>query len=721
MTNPNPHNAPLQGPRESLRAELLGLLEVLCEGRLSPAGRDRIEQLVLGDRAALALYLEYIDLHGLLHWDTAHWDGETTTEPAPEAVPEATPAAAIVDPTESRRSPAWPRIAALACGITLLVGAVWAWQANIGPNQPVVDADPVAPPDGDRRNGTPDTRPPRTDFRPIVVRGHDDGTQPSRPGGTTDGPAVAQRGSHDDRGPVAPSSTQEIVAFVNREVRAGWNAAGVTPSPRADDAEWVRRVHLDLVGHIPPPFVVEEFLASDDPHKRTKLVDRLLDDAEYVQHFATVWTNLLVGRAPERDVHRESLHRFLRRTFAENRPWSDTLAELIAAEGTPEENGASGFLLAHLNNEAVPATAVTARLFLCRQVQCTQCHKHPFTDADQDEFWQLNSFFKQTQTVSTTVRDRRTGAAVQTEALVSRPVGGPTLYEDRRGVMRAAFPEFAGVTVDADGNVNRRDVLAKLMTRGERPQAARAMVNRMWSHFFGYAFTNPVDDMGPHNPPTHPALLDGLADEFVRSGYDVKQLVRWITTSEAYQLSSRVPDDGSTDEPEAGGVALFSRMYVRPMTVEQLYDSLIVATSADRARGGSWDDLAGRRREWLDQFVMAYDTEENDETTVFSGTIPQALLRMNGELVAQAVSPEGDTYFSDVVRSRAPAPEMVRRLCLAALSREPSREELAAAQKLIRSRLAEPGGTPDEYPPTVEALQDVFWAFLNSTEFMLVH
>jgi hypothetical protein len=441
-------------------------------------------------------------------------------------------------------------------------------------------------------------------------------------------------------------------------------------------------------------------------------VDRLLDEPDFVRHFATVWTNLLVGRSTEREVHREALHRFLRHSFAANRPWSEVVRELVAAEGTPQENGASGFLLAHLNNEAVPATAITARLFLCTQVQCTQCHSHPWNDADQSQFWELNSFFKQTETVRRHVRDRLTGETVPTEALVSRPVGGPTFFENRQGVMQAAFPKFAGVSVEPDADLNRREVLAKLMTTGEKPQVAFAMVNRTWAHFFGRGFTNPVDDMGPHNPPTHPALLDRLAEEFVSSGYDVKQLVRWICNSEAYQLVS---------ESAAGAVDVhpseFSRMPVRAMTAEQVYDSLLVATRADLTAGGSWEDVIRQRQEWLQQFVVAFETEENDEQTHFSGTVPQALLLMNSELVDRALSVRNGTFFHEVLASGGSDVEKVQRLCLAALSREPLPRELAAARRLIRARVAQ---SPNRQAATAEALQDVFWAFLNSSEFVSV-
>ncbi len=341
--------------------------------------------------------------------------------------------------------------------------------------------------------------------------------------------------------------------------------------------------------------MVEDFLKDTRENKRAIIVSELLDDPAYVRHFATVWTNLLVGRSTQRKVDRFAVHHFLRESFARNRPWSEVVYNLVSAEGPAEENGASGFLLAHLNNQAVPATAITARLFLCRQVQCTQCHKHPWNESEQSEFWELNSFFQQTD-----IERRRVelpgGESRMTRALVSKPEGGPTFYEDLHGVMHTAYPRFAGVKVSPQPNVNRRRELAELMTTGERAQLAKAMVNRTWAHFFGYGFTRPVDDMGPHNSPSHPDLLDRLADEFIQSGYDVKQLIRWICLSDPYQRTSRFSRGNGRDDPSIGETPLFSRMYVRSMTAEQLYDSLLVATKAQMAAGSSWEDIQKQRQ-----------------------------------------------------------------------------------------------------------------------------
>ena len=170
------------------------------------------------------------------------------------------------------------------------------------------------------------------------------------------------------------------------------------------------------------------------------------------------------------------------------------------------------------------------------------------------------------------------------------------------------------------------------MISGEKPLVATAKVNRMWGHFFGYGFTRPIDDIGPHNAPSHPELLEFMSEKFVKSGYDVKKLIRWITYSDAYQLTSKTSDKNEIDNPSAGETPLFSHMYLKSMQAEQLYDSLIVATNAHQSGRSDWAKAEGQRQQWMDQFVVAFGTDENDESTTFNGTIPQALMLMNGAL-----------------------------------------------------------------------------------------
>jgi len=509
-------------------------------------------------------------------------------------------------------------------------------------------------------------------------------------------------------------SAREIVDFTNTQVRQGWTDNEIKPSSIASDTEWIRRVHLDLVGAIPSLEAVEAFLKDRDPAKRTKLIDNLLDDPGYVRNWTTIWSNLLIGRRTPRRVSRGGMRKFLREAFARNRPWDKVVYDLVSAEGHFERNGAVNYLLAQMTmrDDGVQATAKTTRLFMGIQVQCTQCHNHPFNDWQQNQFWEFNNFFRQARRVDHRKYDPKSGRMVDDYSeLVFTDFNEKVFFEQRAGTLQMVEPRFFEIRVNAKPSTDLRKELAKLMVAGDNPLISKAMVNRTWGHFFGYGFTKPLDDMGPHNPSTHPELLERLSREFVKAGYDVKQLVRWICNSEPYHLTSRLGRDNSVDNPGAGESPLFSHMYVKGMEAEQLYDSLIVATGAHKAGGSGWEESERQRQTWLRQFVIAFGTDENDEATTFNGTIPQALMMMNGELVAKATSSERGSFLNTVLSGAASDAARVRRLFLSTLTREPSRRELAAVQQLLKDNRDDP----------ISAYQDLYWALLNSNEFISNH
>ncbi len=676
-------------------SELRRLLEKLCEERLDKDGLTRLEAIVLADHEARRYYRNYLQLHGSLHWDAAVNNAsdsaltlprifaasrlEETSEPTLPAEREP------VSPPSRRRL--WSSVAA-AAAVLLVVGlSVFLTRNRDDGTVEIVEKDPPERIVEERPDPVP--RPPAPPLELDIDRRVAVDDPPTRPDPEVS-PDAPEEGSTDE----------VIVAFIDRQLEAGYAGAEVEPSPRADDAEWVRRVYLDLAGHIPPPAAVEEFLADERPHARQRLVQKLLDEPAYPRHFASLWSNLLVGRRPPDDVDRDALQAYLREAFARNRPWSDVVTEIVAAEGAVDENGAANFLVAHVNAEAVPATAITAKLFLGVQVQCTQCHPHPFNDWKQDQFWELNAFFKQTELVE---RGGRT-------QLVSTNEGGPTFYDTRQGLKMVAYPRFEGRAVDPAAGTNRRLALAELLVEGDRPQLADAIVNRVWAHFLGRGFTTPVDDMGPHNPPTHPALLARLSREFVKSGYDLRRLVTWVTSSSAYQRTSRIGEGNEVDRPEIGEPPVFSRVYVRPMTPEQVYDSLVVATRGDAI---DWDRTLTERDRWIQAFVTPNETDENDETLTLDGTIPQALALMNGELTSEGISLASGTELARIVAKRGSAVEKIRRAFVATLSREPTDREIAA----LRPRFRAGRGRTAE----AESLRDLYWALLNSSEFALVH
>ncbi|MBS0208845.1 MAG: DUF1549 domain-containing protein [Planctomycetes bacterium] len=530
---------------------------------------------------------------------------------------------------------------------------------------------------------------------------------------------------------------QDIVAFIDAQIRKGWTEAGYAPAPKATDAEWCRRVFLDVIGRVPTVIELNKFL-GEGAQKKQKLLDRLLDSEEYQQEYAnywaTWWSNLLVGRPPARRVNgelvnRDGMHKFLRDSYLRGKPYDRMVYELVSAEGntSPNEkdfNGASNFIASMLKRDdpmSTQATAKTAKLFLGLQVQCTQCHNHPFNDWKQDQFWSMNAFFRQTKAEATT----RMGRDIEGAELRSVDFRGEgntqqeaeIYYELRNGTMAVAYPKFVdGTKIDPDGSVskvNRRAELGKLIVKSE--YFGRAIANRMWGHFLGYGFTKPVDDMGPHNQSSHPELLERLGKEFSAQGHDLKKLVRWITMSEAYSLSSKITPRNKKDDPAMGEKPKFSRFYLRQMSPEQLYDSLhaitrVSAQDLEQIRGGKVDERQREKREWISQFTVNIANDEGEDLTTFNGTIPQALVMMNGPLTNDIISVDKpDALLPRLVNSGMKGTDLVDFLYLSTVSRKPTSADWAVISGVLGSR------------PNLSAYQDVWWALINSNEFIISH
>jgi hypothetical protein len=520
------------------------------------------------------------------------------------------------------------------------------------------------------------------------------------------------------------------VETINRHVRAMWGDYGLKPSPAATDGEWCRRVHLDIIGRIPTVEELEEFLADRSPDKKGKLVHRLLHDERYTEEYArnwtTIWTNVLIGRSGGQGdgslASREGMQKYLRDSFARELPYDRMVQDLLTATGTtvPGQEGFHGavnFLIDKVNDEnATLATAASARIFLGLQVQCTQCHNHPFNDWKQQKFWEMNAFFRQVRALRRFQPGTRNIAFAE---LIDQDFAGEggnpreaeIFYELRNAQLEVAYPVFVdGQAISRTGyvsEVNRRAELGKLVLQSE--YLDQAVVNRYWAHFLGYGFTKPIDDLGPHNAPSHPELLNFLGSSLREHSYDLKALIRWITLSEAYGLSSRIGEGNKTDDPALGELPKFSRFYMRQMRAEELYESLVAATAAHEGRR-SYEEQERLKRDWLDQFVRAFGNDEGEEATTFNGTIPQALMMFNGDLVREATSLNSGSFLSRLVENQKLTPEKkVHHLFQAALARRATRDELTMASKLLMARGGDLGA----------ALQDVWWAVLNSNEFIL--
>ena len=520
------------------------------------------------------------------------------------------------------------------------------------------------------------------------------------------------------------------VKRINQEIRQVIADNQLSPSPPATDGEWCRRVYLDVLGRVPDVKELREFQASKEADKKAKLVTKLLysedHTEEYARNWTSIWTTILIGRNGGLEnrtlISREGMQKYLRDSFARNKPYDRMVYELVTATGSTapgaeDYNGATNFLVMKLDESAAQATAMTAKIFLGLQVQCTQCHNHPFNEWKQQKFWEFNAFFRQTRALREFVPGSRDVASAQ---LVNQDFAGENnnpedamlFYELRNGLLQSAYPVFVdGTEISKSGYLSdsdRRTELGKLIVKSTFMD--KTIANRMWQHFLGYGFTKPIDDLGPHNAPSHPALLDYLGEEFRNNSFNLKELIRWITLSEAYSLSSKVTNQNKADDPLLGESPKFSHFYMRQMRAEELYESLLVATQAHKTRG-SYEEQEKLKAEWMRQFVIAFGTDEGDETTTFNGTIPQALMMFNGDLIKKATNIEKGSFLATIAGSNMKPADKIEYLFEAALARRPTNDELSIANKLLVAR----GGD------TAGALQDIFWAVLNSNEFILQH
>ena len=463
----------------------------------------------------------------------------------------------------------------------------------------------------------------------------------------------------------------------------------------ADDPEFLRRVYLDLSGVIPPAGKVAAFLEDKDPAKRSKVIDALLAGPRYGLHQADRWESLLMIRdSTNRRLKGEPLYRWLTDRFNKNQPWDRLVADLLTAKGTQDEDGAATFFIALRTPDKL--TDQTTRLFLGVQLQCAQCHDHPFDRWKRADYWSMAAFFSKVRAggkkvglakngVETVNEEGKGKKAPPVESELDLP---PKFLGGERPTLKATEPY--------------RPALAAWMTSAENPFFARAIVNRTWSDFFGRGLVNPVDNISETAPVSHPELFDGLARQFVAGGFDLKGLIRGICNSRAYQRPSNPPGVSAPSEPT------YARMAVRPMTPEQLFDSLAAVRGTmneDREpvrKGGKKAPPTATRP----RFVDFFDVPDGAEPTDYTVGIPQVLQLMNSPQLNREAEIVGE-----LARANLPPPRAVERLYLASLSRRPTEAEIARLTAFLRE-----GGRSSR-----EAYADILWALLNSSEFTLNH
>lgn len=493
--------------------------------------------------------------------------------------------------------------------------------------------------------------------------------------------------AHGKASPRLAPDPAALAARIDRHLAEGWSKANVTPSPTINDAGFVRRAYLDLVGRIPTAAEARVFIEDSSTGKRTTLVRRLVGTGAHARHAAAFWRQTWVPQSETGGYSRlaEEIEDWLAGRLRDNIPYDDLATELLTPPEQTDRTGPWRFFFAASEYLPENLAASTTRAFLGVNLDCAQCHDHPFANWTREQFWQTAAFFA------------TPGSEAEAPSLVltipnTKRTATPLFLSDEE-------PQWPDHLTPSTGPL----ALAAWVTAKDNPYFARNAVNRVWAEFFGTGLVEPLDDLSAQNPASHPELLVELARAFAESDFDLEYLTAAIALTHAYQLASAdLPGEQPTDP------RLFARMPVRGLTGIQLYDSLRVASWYPPERADLEPaDAARERREFAGRFRI-------DRPAQAERSVTQSLTLINGTFAADLSDPErSPTLVAAIDAPFLDEEGQVETLFFAALGRPPSADELALLSQHVKS-----GGSHGD---PKKALADVFWALLNSSEFNTNH
>jgi Protein of unknown function (DUF1549)/Protein of unknown function (DUF1553) len=488
-----------------------------------------------------------------------------------------------------------------------------------------------------------------------------------------------------------------VVRRIDELVGAKIKAAGMEPAGRAGDEEFVRRVYLDLTGAIPRVAEARAFLADERPDKRAKLIDALLDSPAHATHLANTWRNIMLpgGLNLEQINNLVGVQNWLRQRFVDNVRFDNLVSELLVAS----DGGEVGPALYYTSLDVAPEKLAgsTARIFLGVQIECAQCHDHPFDHWKQRDFWGYAAFFARLR------QPEMNNPGMRRARLVDLDMGEVKLPKTEEVVL----PKYpGGVSPRKDELGTRREQLAIWMASRDNPFLARAGVNRVWWHLFGRGLVEPVDDLGPQNRPSHPELLDELTAYFVQTGFDLRELYRALANTDAYQRTSTWTAEPSPP-PE-----LLVHMPLKTLTAEQLYDSVNRVLHRQPQTMMAGVNVASPLLDPQRQAFIAKVQSSGRNSLEYQAGVLQALALLNGNDLAEATDPAKSPLLGSLQAPFFTDDDRLRALFLATFSRQPVEEELSLCRQQV-AKYAESDRS--------KAYGDVLWVLLNSAEFALNH
>ncbi|HEX3600872.1 MAG TPA: DUF1549 domain-containing protein [Lacipirellulaceae bacterium] len=494
-------------------------------------------------------------------------------------------------------------------------------------------------------------------------------------------------------------------------------------APRIDDATYLRRVWLDIVGDIPTPEHVTAFLLDSAKDKRQRVVDELLASPQYGQNWARYWRDVVLSRKLEdrASIVANPLVVTLTDKFNENESWAKVATEFITATGDVRANGETAIELAQ-DGRTEETTAEMSRIFLGIQIQCAQCHDHKTDRWKREQFHEFAAFFPRIAVRPIQSPVERSFEVVSDD----RPDFGrkaPADVQNRRGKPEHYMPNLSDPAAEGTKmqpkffltsaklpfgtpDAERRGTVAKWMTQNK--WFAIAFVNRMWGELVGEGFYEPIDDMGPDRKPSAPKTVELLSHGFAENGFDVKWLFRTICATEAYQRESR-PRREVSGTPFVASVA-------QPLRSDQLFNALLsvvdtpepeAALSKRERPADAAKPKYGLNATVRQSFEVAFGYDPSDPRETVNASIPQALAMMNGVRINLAVRAIGqETMLGKLLASTNDNNAVIEELYLRTLSREPTDQEHETALKYCK-----------ETKNRAAVFEDLLWALVNSSEF----
>jgi len=476
----------------------------------------------------------------------------------------------------------------------------------------------------------------------------------------------------------------------------------ITPSAECSDEKYLRRVYIDIIGRVPLAVEARKFLDDPKPDRRERLVNELLEQPEYAEHWANKWADLLRPN-PYRVGIKAVLNydAWVRRAFRENMPYDQFVRELVSARGSTYRNGA--VTLFRDRRDPGERTMIVSQLFLGIRLECAKCHHHPFEIWAQEDFYSFAAYFAKVSRKGTGLSPPISGSE---EVFFSSP-GTGTLKHPRTGATLLPRPLF-GTAPKLDGETDPREALASWITSKDNPFFAQVMVNRVWADLMGRGLVEPVDDLRATNPPTNPELLAALAVDFQKADFDIKALVRRITASYVYALSS-LPGPRNVQDTHH-----YSRHYRQRLRAEVMLDAISGITGVPESFSGMppgsrakelWTTRIGSL--FLDAFGRPDPNQDPPCERTPDTTVVQSLHLMNSaNLYKKVTSDKG--WAAELAGSKRKPEEIVEQLYLAIYSRTPDSRERVIGRGVFQKK----GITRRQ------AAEDLMWALINTPEFV---